>query len=100
MIAVVRLRGRVNMNKRNEYALKLLGLKKTFDANIVSDEKKGMLKKVDGFVTWGEVPDDFKIEKKLHPPKGGFKSLKKKYPKGDLGYRGNNIIDLIKRMSE
>jgi large subunit ribosomal protein L30 len=36
---------------------------------------------------------------RLHPPKGGFnKPIKKAYPKGQLGYRGEAINDLIKKM--
>lgn len=35
---------------------------------------------------------------KLRPPKKGLKSKKRFYPKGDLGYRGEAINDLIMRM--
>jgi len=36
---------------------------------------------------------------RLHPPKGGFHgSIKKPYPKGELGYRGEDINKLIKKM--
>jgi large subunit ribosomal protein L30 len=36
---------------------------------------------------------------RLHPPKGGFHgSIKKPYPKGELGYRGEAINQLIKKM--
>ncbi|UCH03271.1 MAG: 50S ribosomal protein L30 [Candidatus Bathyarchaeota archaeon] len=36
---------------------------------------------------------------RLHPPKGGFHgSIKKPYPKGELGYRGEDINQLIKKM--
>lgn len=35
---------------------------------------------------------------KLTPPAHGFKSTKLAYPKGDLGYRGDKINELIKRM--
>ena len=37
---------------------------------------------------------------RLHPPSGGFdSSIKKLYPKGELGYRGNAINELILRMA-
>ena len=42
---------------------------------------------------------DLKPVFRLHPPKGGFHgSIKKPYPKGELGYRGKTINDLIASM--
>lgn len=36
---------------------------------------------------------------RLHPPKKGFRgSIKKPYPEGELGYRGESINQLIARM--
>jgi len=35
---------------------------------------------------------------RLHPPKKGYKSIKVLYPKGDAGYRGEKINELLKRM--
>ena len=35
---------------------------------------------------------------KLTPPSKGFNSVKEYYPKGDLGYRGKEINELIERM--
>lgn len=35
---------------------------------------------------------------RLTPPSKGFKSIKENYPKGDLGYRGEKINELIERM--
>jgi large subunit ribosomal protein L30 len=35
---------------------------------------------------------------RLSPPSKGLKSIKKQYPKGDLGYRGEEINKLLKRM--
>jgi large subunit ribosomal protein L30 len=35
---------------------------------------------------------------RLTPPSKGFKSVKEYYPKGDLGYRGKEINELIARM--
>jgi len=35
---------------------------------------------------------------RLTPPSKGFKSIKEHYPKGDLGYRGKEINELIERM--
>lgn len=35
---------------------------------------------------------------RLTPPSKGFKSVKEHWPKGDLGYRGKEINELLKRM--
>jgi len=35
---------------------------------------------------------------RLSPPSKGLKSIKEHYPKGDLGYRGEKINELIERM--
>ena len=39
-----------------------------------------------------------KVVFRLTPPSKGFKSLMEGYPKGDLGYRGKKIKELIERM--
>lgn len=54
-------------------------------------EKKILLHKIDNVV---------KPVFRLHPPRGGFKrSIKLPYnAKGELGYRGSDINDLIRRM--
>ena len=72
-------------------------------------EKRGRLpgdKKLDsktaketaGKIAKGEK--DIKIKKvfRLSPPKKGLKSTRKTFPKGDLGYRGDKINELIERM--
>lgn len=35
---------------------------------------------------------------RLSPPSGGYKAIKLLYPRGDLGYRGGKINNLLKRM--
>jgi large subunit ribosomal protein L30 len=35
---------------------------------------------------------------KLSPPTAGFRTIKLHYPKGDLGYRGEKINELLERM--
>ncbi len=92
------------------------------------DTYKGMLKKVKEYVTWGEVSEEtlekllmkrgsvdsknskslasnaFKDKKldshvfRLSPPSGGLKAVRLHYPKGNIGYRGEKINDLLKRM--
>ena len=35
---------------------------------------------------------------RLHPPRKGYRHVKKPYPKGALGYRGERINELLRRM--
>jgi len=45
------------------------------------------------------IPAEIKPVFRLTPPSKGFKkSIKQHYPKGELGYRGKNINELLKRM--
>jgi large subunit ribosomal protein L30 len=73
------------------------------------DEK--LLKEITSFNSFEEFADallsgkcevkDFKKLKpvfRLTPPSKGFKSVKEAYPKGDLGYRGKEINELMGRM--
>ena len=82
--------------------LRLLGDKRV-------DEK--VLKETTGFNSFEDFASaliegkvrlkDFKKLKpvfRLTPPSKGFKSIKQHWPKGDLGYRGKEINELIKRM--
>jgi len=104
MLAVIRIRGTVEVSEKIRNALDSLGLRKTNNMILIDEKIKSVIKKVNSHVAWGEL--DKELEKKfagagvvrLSPPKGGFKSLKKSYPKGDLGYRGPAINDLIKKM--
>lgn len=47
----------------------------------------------------GKLPEDVNKVFRLTPPTKGFKfSIKQQYPKGELGYRGKEINELLKRM--
>jgi len=105
MLAVVRLRGGIGKRKELEDTLKMLGLRRKHTLAILprSESILGMIKKVESMVAWGEINDELmgKIGSKairLKPPQKGFRAIKKPYPKGDLGYRGKDINELIKRM--
>ena len=110
MFAVIRLRGSVNMHIRNKDTLRMLNLHRVNHCVLVPEDgtHKGMLKKVENWVTWGEVNKDTESLLKdtrgngkifrLSPPSKGFKSTKLHYPKGDLGYRGDAINGLLRRM--
>ncbi len=74
-------------------------------------ETMGMIRKAKDYITWGEVSDDvvnmLKARDKgrkyfaLNPPKMGYGRKGVKIPfknGGALGYRGEGINDLLKRM--
>ncbi len=106
MLVAVRIRGRIKMRTSHEDTLKMLGMKRVNTVVVLpeSDVIRGMLKKAEFFIAWGELSKELehsfggKKIQHLKPPKKGLKSLKHHYPKGDLGYRGAAINDLIKRM--
>ena len=123
-IAVIRIRGKVNLKKPVKDTLKMLRLYKknyctVYDAtsNIL-----GMINKIKDYVTWGEIDDEtLKLLKekrgektknkkgeeivkpffRLSPPRKGFGRKGIKLPfniGGALGNRKEKINDLIKRM--
>lgn len=119
-IAVIRIRGIPNVRATVEMTLDMLGLKKKHTCVILekTPEVSGFLKKIENYVTWGEISEeslklleekrsktskknDFKVVYFLAPPKKGFerKGIKKPFTVGGaLGYRADKINDLISRM--
>ena len=112
-IAVILVRGTINVSQQIHDTLKMLKLRKK-NSCVVLDKTPnmlGMVKKVKDLVTWGEVSTEVveMLKKKmkngvahLQPPLGGFgrKGIKAPFTIGGaLGYRKENINDLIKRMS-
>jgi ribosomal protein L30/L7E len=104
MLAVIRLRGTVEASKNIRNTLESMGLKRVNNMIIVDKKMEKAVKMVNSYVAWGEVDSDlmrkFEGQKviRLNSPKGEFKSKKRFYPKGDLGYRGSAINELIKKM--
>ncbi len=106
MIAAIRLRGSIKVGKAMLDTMSMLNLDRVNTLSIVDESPStlGMIKKVENFIAWGEISDDVmkklsgKKVVRLHPLRGGMKSVKKKYPSGDLGYRGAKINDLIEKM--
>jgi len=106
--AVVRIRGSIDMNEGMKSTMKMLNLNTVNSCVIVPDNPsiKGMLKKAQSWITWGEVSKETEaaLKKKgekifrLSPPSKGYKNIRAHYPNGAYGYRGDNINDLIKRM--
>lgn len=109
MIAAIRIKGSVGARGEVEDTLRMLGMKKKFTLVLLqkSDTIIGMVKKAEHMMAWGEIDSELLKEIKekygsekirLKPPKKGLRSVKSRYPKGDLGYRGAAINELIKRM--
>lgn len=151
MFAVIRIRGTASLRKGILDTLKMLRLDSPNNCVLVpgTPDRKGMIKKVKDFVTYGEIEketllkllekrlrlkgnkriDEKNLKEKtdfdkfenfadelisgriklkdfeglqpvfrLTPPSKGFKSVKEHYPKGDLGDRGKEINELLKRM--
>lgn len=112
-LAIIRVRGLLRRTAEQRTTFEYLNITTKQACAIFPDTPsiRGMIRKVDGFITWGEVDDEtIKLleEKKgkqktynLQPPRGGFerKGTKVPYSRGGaLGYRGSAINDLIKRM--
>ncbi len=116
MIAIVRIRGQVNIRKEITETLNRLGLKRKYSCVIIEKPnavETGMLEKIKDFVAFGEINSEthkklveargkFSKSKnhfRLHPPRGGI-DAKKHYGvgKGVLGNNKNDINKLIERM--
>ena len=105
------IRGFIGMKKDVKDTLKMLNLNRTNTLVVLDVDpiRKGMLEKVKDYITYGELDSETlkKLAEKdkdakvfrLHPPRGGFVSVKKPFTKkGDLGYRGKEINKLVGKM--
>jgi large subunit ribosomal protein L30 len=111
-LAIIRIKGPLRVPSGVEDTMKMLNLNKKFACTIIEDNPsvKGMIKKVEHLITWGDINDETikLLEKRkrgkgfaLHPPRGGFERKGIKMPfklGGAYGYRAEKINDLIKRM--
>ena len=112
-IAVILVRGLIGANKEIKDTLRLLNIHRRNVCAILEDTKNmlGMANKVRNYTTFGEVSEetikmlkekkgDSKFYRLNSPRKGyGRKGLKLDFSNGGgLGYRGDKINDLIKRM--
>ena len=111
-IAIVRVRGNIKVMKVFIDTMRMLNINRKNHCAVVEStpDIMGMIKKVKDFITWGEVSDAalkfLEIRKKdrfyaLQPPRGGYARKGTKMPfalGGALGYRGDKINDLLKRM--
>ena len=111
-LAIVRIRGDLNLDRRMRMTFQMMNLLKKQACVVLEDSPsvRGMIHVLSPFVTWGEIDEASAtvLAKKgeqpyrLHPPKGGFerKGIKMPFSKGGVtGYRGSEIVDLVRRMS-
>lgn len=120
-IAVVRVRGVRNMEPKIKRTLELLRLTRPNHCVLVdgTPQINGMINVVRDYVAFGPVSDDTisgliakrgengskKADPKgehdpvfrLHPPRKGYKDIKRHYPRGDIGKR-DDMDNLLKRM--
>lgn len=116
MIAVIRIRGQVGLNKNIIETFSRLRLRRKYVCVVLdnpNDAQKGMVEKLKNFVSFGEISKDTykklvdargKKDKegnlkpffRLHPPRGGAKT-KFHYPQGILG-ENKEMDKLIERM--
>ena len=109
MIVAVRIRGVFGTSKSEKVIMSHLGLVRPNYVGFYPDSMKETIRKVEHLLAWGEASEELekKLEGKrkyrknvyrLQPPKGGYKSTRLFYPKGDLGYRGKEIEKLVEKM--
>ncbi|MFQ6050400.1 MAG: 50S ribosomal protein L30 [Candidatus Hydrothermarchaeota archaeon] len=89
MLAVVRVRGSVNVNRKIKDTLNMLRLTRVNHAVIVRNDEnyKGMLQKAKDYITWGEIEKE--ILAKMIRKRGrllGDKKITDDYVKEHLGY--------------
>jgi len=114
MIAVIRIRGQVGLNRKVVETFNRLKLRKKYSCVVLekpTSEQLGMIKKLRNFVAYGEINDEtykklvearkgpHKNFFRLHPPRKGIDSKKHfGVDKGVLGDNKEKINDLIRRM--
>ena len=111
MICVIRIHGKVGLDKKTVDTLNRLKLRKKYSCVVLEPTKEnmGMIEKAENQVAYGELKEEvYKklVEKRktkiknffrLHPPRGGIKA-KLHFPKGILGNNKDKINDLVLRM--
>ena len=114
MIAIIRIKGQVGLERSIVETLNRLKLRKKYACVVIekpTKEQLGMVEKVKDFVAYGEINDKtYKelVEKRggkiknffrLHPPRGGIDSKKHfGVKKGVLGNNKEKINELVGKM--
>lgn len=115
MIAVIRIKGQVALDKKVIETLHRLRIRKKYTCIAInpSEEEMGMIKSVRNFISYGEISEEtykklvdargkkdtegkLKPFFALHPPRGGA-NTKLHYPKGVLG-ENKEMDKLVERM--
>ncbi|MBS3070234.1 hypothetical protein J4220_01885 [Candidatus Micrarchaeota archaeon] len=107
-IALIRVRGVHGVMHTIQTAMRQLHLTRKNHCVVAEKLDASVLQQIRDYVTWGEVSSETLAALKkrdakgpvyrLNNPIGGWKDTKNHFPKGDLGYRGEKINDLIKKM--
>lgn len=113
-IAIIRVKGLMKLQQGIKDTFQMLNLHCQNHCVVVESTPviEGMIKKIKDFATWGEIDEEtYKLLKEgrdagkkffaLAPPRKGYGRKGVKLPfnvSGALGYRGEKINDLIKRM--
>lgn len=109
MIAAILIRGKIDARQDVKDTLTMLNLDRKHACVVLEDTPvvKGMLNKCKDFITFGDISEKTQqsLEKikqgkvaRLHPPRGGLKSIKRSTTNGgDLGPR-QDMDTLIERM--
>lgn len=129
LIAVVRVKGRVDVRGDIAETLERLRLKRVNNCVIIkpTGSYKGMINICNNYIAYGEIDEDIlrsllerngikesperimreglpqelksKLPFRLHPPRHGYRSTKRSVNQGgSIGYMGDGINQLIKRM--
>lgn len=98
MIAIVRVRGRVDVRSDIERTLHLLRLRRKHSCVVLRPDKSliGMINKVKDFVTWGEI--DKETFKELLLKRGrlvGDKKISEEYIKEKTGMTVDKFVDKL-----
>ncbi|MEA3254513.1 MAG: 50S ribosomal protein L30 [Candidatus Altiarchaeota archaeon] len=102
-IAMIRVRGRVHVRKGIDDTLKLLNLTRVNHCVVIDDrvQYKGMINKVNDYVTWGEI--NTKAFEKLLKERGrltGNKSVDDTYLKEKTSYNSlNDFVDAFMKFN-
>ncbi len=108
-VAIIRIRGEVGVRGDIKDTLRMLGVshKHNMSVHKVSPPIMGMIRKAQGYITFGtvskEIADEFGLKQtvKMHPPRGGYERKGIKVPfkvGGALGNRGDKMSVLIDKM--
>jgi large subunit ribosomal protein L30 len=94
-----KVKDRVTWGEIDDDILKLLVEKRGRKSGNIRLTKEEAEKTFKAIKESHKIPNEIKPVFRLTPPSKGFKhSIKQHYPKGELGYRGKEINELLKRM--